>query len=199
MEAKSVKEERSVLSAAGIAALAGLLAGTALSLAMAGCAPATHQLQAVGGEDEPIVVAGGSMHIRAAKGRFDLNTGKAVYQHKAGHVTAIDVLYYDQAGPAFDRRQIDGAKTTVSLNYCDPGGSCAPATVETEADGHGLTFSPAGNDPMSDGNHQISHAPEDGHIDSLTVDQKTYGCQDSRGQKGRCTVVIHYCPAASCK
>jgi hypothetical protein len=198
MQSKLMEEKRTVANAVWIAALAGLLVGSALSLVIIHNASNALRFPVSAVEDEPIVVAGGSMHIRAAKGKFDVKRDKAVYEHSNGRVTAIDVLYYDNAGPAFDRLQIGGARTAVSLNYCDSRPGCSPATIETEPDGHGLTFSPVGNDPMSDGNRQISHVPEDGYIDSVTVDQKVYACRDSKGQKGKCTVVIHYCSAASC-
>jgi hypothetical protein len=154
-----------------------------------------------GGDDEPILVGGGSLHLRAHNGQW-IGTGESPrkWEHcdSGGNPskrfsTKVDIVYVKGATPsaevpALEIRKIDQhASIEISFSTGEP-----PVTLEAAQAG-GLTVTSNGpgavgaNDPslisFPAGTPKEVVLKRDGQAD------ERYSC----GSMGRCILIIHYC------
>jgi hypothetical protein len=146
------------------------------------------------GDDDPIVVAGGSLEIGSRYG-FDPDPGShnnANHSYKSSVLNHITVLYNAAGVPAYDDFSVTG-QVQVDIAYkCK--GTCAgtpddTVTFHTDANGKNLTISskyPIG--PTNPGTKQLTHPKADWTVNQITVTgHPSYPCYS-----GKCQVVLRY-------
>jgi hypothetical protein len=156
-----------------------------------------------GGDDEPIVVAGGSFEIGSRYGFVNVDAHHASHKHKGRGVTRIDILYNDKTkGPGYKEFDAKQGDMTVGIEYV-PKDSSKPhdtVTFSTDKGGNSLAISnapkcPGIGDEVDANSTTIVHQP-DGTVGQITVsgskldptpDPKGYPCDN-----GKCQVVVHY-------
>jgi hypothetical protein len=202
MESKLMEErKRSVVSIFWYALGGGLvMAAVLLVAATRFVAPQTIYKMISGvGDDEPIIVAGGSMHIRPMRGAIRIdprNADNLQLNETGGYVSAVEVLWFDDRGPGNTTFRFTGEPVKIDLEYCDPQQPhCKPpVSIEFTGKKDSLRIRPRGNtQPLHDG--QVSYAPETNKLRSVTVVRNggPYLCT-----KGECSVVVHYCRSGVC-
>jgi hypothetical protein len=148
-------------------------------------------------DDDPIIVAGGSMRIHThSKDKFTPD-GEGGLKHVDGKnrsVTGVDILYND-TGPDGVSRFFKNQLVTVTLTYCDTLAACAyseDVTLSTDLNGTslGITNGPKtiGGEVVPNSDH-FDHLPNlpNWKISNIALNGKNFKCSD-----GRCYVVIHY-------
>ena len=158
--------------------------------------PARHRPVAVG-DDQPIVIAGGSMNFIAPSGSAfvaDTSTRSLRYAAPAGTViTRVDVI-----DPRDAKKQVDivgGQDPNIRITYdIKKGGGNDPEIVTIAApNGTDLKITSDTND-MSAANSNSdrfwSHKEKHKSISQVQVGANTIQC----GNYGECSVVLHYCP-----
>ena len=151
------------------------------------------------GDDDPIVVAGGSLRIGARKG-FEQNaksTRQADHKHKKRVLEHIQVLYNPgpMGGPAL-ADLVFGKAVTVVIDYCNPNNvDCLTSpddvvTFATDASGQNLNvISSTGLGPGAeiDGNGQITHLPANFLIKQFVITGVTATDTPSLCERSICT------------
>jgi len=151
-----------------------------------------------GGADDPIIMAGGSMHLFGS-GKFVKQSGtdlKLEHSDKNRYIQSIDVLGDPGTGVALSNVQIgSGRDVTIAMRYCDDVRTCT--TLDT------VTYSyTAGNKAMeltnTDGAYAIGpevhkktvaeHQPQSRHLKDITINGTTYACPNN----GKCFLMIHF-------
>jgi hypothetical protein len=162
-----------------------------------------------GGDDEPIVVAGGSFEVGSHNGfaKDPQDPKKADHQDKGRNVTRIDVLYNDATtGPGYQEFLVDkGGDIRVDIDYV-PKDTPKPhdtVTFTTQNGGKELGITNCSGCPpiggeVNSASTTIVHQPPDGTVGQITVSGKfnpapapanagPFSCVN-----GKCQVVLHY-------
>jgi len=147
-------------------------------------------IHTVNGDDDPIIVSGGSMNIRSKYGfqehDGDVYTADHVHRHRV--LQSIDIWY----GPGslqydpIDAGTING-KFSVAFTYCPDRSCIAHDTVSVNVDDqhYGLNIANPGGTygigqeaGSSPGKKSISHQPTDWHLYQIAIPalNKTYPC-----------------------
>jgi hypothetical protein len=153
-----------------------------------------------GADDDPIIVAGGSMRVHNKKLQSDGHGGLNHPEGANRSVASVDILYngsYNgQTGPDGESLAFNHKPVTVSLTYCPKVLGCGAGKddVKITTDGTGMNLGitnnghPIGNE-APDAYGARNHEPPDWVIKEITVNSisPAYPCDN-----GRCYVVVHY-------
>jgi len=148
-----------------------------------------------GGDDQPILVVGGSLHVSASSGKWDKQPdGSVVHKDTAGnpskrHVTRIEV---------FSTKLLDGSTIVDKVDPVGPVsiemifGPSNPSSVSLNNDpspaGLGLILGPGGAVDQLD-SRLVSFTTGTPILNLVKINGKSYDC----GPCGKCTLLIHYC------
>lgn len=155
------------------------------------------------GDDDPIIVSGGSMRI-VTKSANKLQRDGNELKHVDGstrYVSSIDVFYHDNTGFGFVSLTAgNGQQVNIDMPYCPQSDCRGPRdTVTFYTDGSsyakfknspsGVGASPIGGEAST--SNAVDHAP-DWHIQGFSIAiggglAQPYSCVD-----GKCFVIIHY-------
>ena len=141
-------------------------------------------------DDEPIVVAGGSLDITSVNGwGKNPNSNTANHNHTKSTINSIEILY--------GYEKLPGGRVELEIAYCP--GVCAnvnnpddKVTIKTDADGTHLTISNSNpQHKMGDegGSTTISHQPPNWKVNRIrdVVNSRDYACDS-----GKCQVRLNY-------
>ena len=168
---------------------AGLLTAAALYGIYALVSAVFHN-KAASGDDDPIIVAGGSLDISSRVGFAKDDKGKAHHLDKGRKLTGVVVIY----NGGNDVANVGaGKKPAVAFAYCYA--KCPPSgaddTITFKADPSNLSVANSlktiGDE--ADGKQQFTHQPTTGTLSKITVNNTDYPC----GPKGTiCMAVMVY-------
>jgi len=185
----------------GIAALFMIACGLGAGPSAGG--PPTGQLPGGRpGDDQPIVVVGGSLHVSAFGGEWKRNSAQKwehndslTHQPSKRYVTKIVILHVKGDLPAVDKMEFDN-KEPIQIKIND-GLTLPKLLLETDNIGSGLTLADSGTvDPMYPEVVSFMIGP----LQSIDVGSPSASNKYSCGKQGRCTLVITYCKnAGSCR
>jgi hypothetical protein len=195
---------------------AGMLLGLTLLI---GCDPKSldHLKNGLGsgGDDEPVVVAGGSLVVGAHYGQFKVKGDDQVHADSNGNggndskrfVAGVDLVYYTADNVPATVSKVYSGKVTTLMTYCvsdDPASDCETVTIVTGNTGQGFKITGEKRKAKDDDKPTaaaISHRPPEGKLKDVTLQgEPSHGCGMTQDQKlmGRCSLIFHYCTKAGC-
>ena len=194
----------------GIAVAAISFTGCKKETAEGGAKPAEGgpKTKAGGGDDEPVVVAGGSTYIGTPSGhRFDPDsTGRLVHSDPNRYVTSVEVIDKDD-NPLTPVPTFNNQPVTIDITYCRIGtghacvsGTSETVTLKTVTLGQGLTISSdrtkMARSPKMIPPNLLTHPRRKKTMRDVSLNgTKVADCYDD----GECSITIHYCLTADCK
>src|ERR1017187_6210775 len=165
-----------------------------------------------GGDDDPIIVAGGSMHIGSLYG-FDQDSTldphghhpQANHKHKTRYLNRVEVLYNNPKpakpadppeGPAYADVPVKRPVTIEIVYHCSDPSKCGTepddtVVFRTDPSGQNLSVkNSSGTNPIGDevpnGSTPLKHQPDTRTVTKITVNSNPYLCDN-----GKCQVVLH--------
>jgi hypothetical protein len=156
--------------------------------------PSQGREQERAGDDEPIVIVGGSLSVTAKPGTEwrQAAAGSPNWVHyesgspSTRYVTAIDIAYIDPKSdpaheyPAYARQEFPShPQVTITI---------AEVTVQTGPKGQGLTYMSPKDKPTKPQPHVLRHSNDNFGFASLSINGTQYNC----GKRSRCTLIVHY-------
>ena len=139
-------------------------------------------------DDDPIIMAGGSLHVYS-HGGFNGKKGTAVHNQPNKYVTEVDLIAGDPL--KYYSKPFSHQQVTISMAYCQTCPTPDNVTFQTDSNGQNLTLTDAVGtigDEANQGKHEIVHQPEQGQIQKITLAGQDYTCVT-----GHCYLIIHYC------
>ncbi|HXS95504.1 MAG TPA: hypothetical protein VN736_12955 [Candidatus Limnocylindrales bacterium] len=150
------------------------------------------------GDDDPIIVSGGSLTIQS---RFGLkehggNAYWADHAHTKRKLREVDISY-GTTSQMTDSQTVSSGPYTVALTYC-PDSTCASSeTVTFAVDNHRQNLnvqnaggsSGVGAEANSNGKY-INHVPTTWHVYKIRAGAKTYPCDSSSAYQ--CQAILYY-------
>jgi hypothetical protein len=164
------------------------------------------QGQAAGG-DEPIVMAGGSLHFLSGYQQFlDAADHSYVYlQDDKGkpstrYIGKADLLYISGGSANYATQTINSAPN-IAVTYCKDGPCSAQETLNIGPYSGNTGFKVTVTNPIDpatllykqfgDLPNVIRHSAA-GHVQSVNINGSSYATD------GKCTLIIHFCTKAAC-
>jgi hypothetical protein len=180
--------------------------GLALLIGYEALRPKEHR-PFVNGDDQPILVSGGSLTIRGA-GKWATTGDDLLHQDDDGnessrYIGGIDLVYVDGSSlPAFTSRTYTTSKLTILMTYCEDQafGTCETVSIITKNGAQGLRIKAPSPHKAKDDDvsvpHTVKHLPTTGFLKDVTLpgDISPLSC----GLGSRCVMVIHYCATQGC-
>ena len=165
-----------------------------------------------GGDDEPIVVAGGSLEIGSRNG-FDPDAGgdlnKAHHTQKHRSVNRVEVLYNNpdkpgqDGGPAYTEIIPSQPQLVmIDITYCKNKCASTPDdTVTFNTDGNSQNLGVSNSDKnrpigkINPGSKKVKHVEANWQVNQISVTVGSSPKTDYPCDNGKCQVVLHYyCP-----
>jgi hypothetical protein len=151
------------------------------------------------GDDEPIIMAGGSLNIFTHVHKFDSDSNmQLVHKDPRKFLAAADIYY---GNVQIDSVKFAGKQAKIDIDYCPASGCVASSTdtvtFGTDSMGSSLQLSSSQRKmamETTSTSNLVQHQPPDFKIQEIRINGAIYDCPVDI----RCTVVLHHCSKNDC-